>query len=63
MKFTFKKTILTIVTLLKPTLGVTWQIMPLIIIITDILNLYLISRTCTREVQKRTKEKRKKKLN
>ena len=47
MKFTLKKK-LTIVTLLKATLGVTWQIMPIIKIkidIIDILNLSLISGT------------------
>ena len=51
MKFTFKKNIyivLTVVTLLKATLSVTWQIMPIIKIkidIIDILNLSLISGT------------------
>ena len=47
VKFTFKKKKknLTIVTLLKGALGITWQIMPIIIIRTNILNLYLISRT------------------
>ena len=40
-----EKNILTFVTLLKATLGVTWQIMPIIIIRIDILNLSLISRT------------------
>ena len=46
VKFTFKKkNILTFVTLLKATLGVAWQSMPVIIIRTDILHLSLISGT------------------
>ena len=47
VKFTFKKkkkNILIVVTLLKATLSVTWEIMLIIIIRTDILNLSLISR-------------------
>ena len=43
VKFTLKKkNILTLVTLLKTALGVTWQIMPIIMLITNILNLSLI---------------------
>ena len=37
-----KKNILTLATLLKTTLGVTSQIMPIIMLITNILNLSLI---------------------
>ena len=47
VKFTLKKKkkkdILIVVTLLKATLSVTWQIMPIIKIKIDILNLSLIS--------------------
>ena len=45
VKFTLKKkkNILIFVTLLKTALGVTWQIMPTIMLITNILNLSLIS--------------------
>ena len=39
-----EKYILNFVTLLKATMGLTWQIMPIIIIRKDILNLSLISR-------------------
>ena len=44
VKFTLKKkkNILTLVTLLKTTLGVTSQIMPIIMLITNILSLSLI---------------------
>ena len=44
VKFTLKKkkNILTLATLLKTTLGVTSQIMPIIMLITNILNLSLI---------------------
>ena len=64
MKFTFKeKNNLTFVTLLKATVGVTWQIMPIIIIRTDILNLSLISRISALEKYKKEKKKEKKKLN
>ena len=53
VKFTFKKkkkkNILTVVTLLKATLGVTWQIMPIILIRTNILNFSLISHIWTLE--------------
>ena len=49
VKFTLikkkKKDILIVVTLLKATLSVTWQIMPIIKIKIDILNLSLISGT------------------
>ena len=45
VKCTFKKkNILTFVTLLKATVGLSWQIMQIIIIRTDMLNLSLISR-------------------
>ena len=62
VKFTLKKkNILTVVTLLKAALGVTWQIMPIIMVITDILNLSLISSICA--PKKHKKKKKKKKLN
>ena len=56
-----EKNILTFVTLLKAKVGLTWQIMPIIIIRTDILNLSLISRISALEKYK--KEKKKTKLN
>ena len=58
-----EKNILTFVTLLKATMGLTWQIMPIIIIRTDILNLSLISRISALEKYKKEKKKEKKKLN
>ena len=57
-----EKNILTFVTLLKATVGLTWQIMP-IIIRTDILNLSSISRISALEKYKKEKKKRKEKLN
>ena len=51
-----EKNILTFVTLLKATVGLTWQIMPIIIIRTDILNLSLISRISA--LEKYIKEKK-----
>ena len=56
-----EKYILNFVTLLKATMGLTWQIMPIIIIRTDILNLALISRISALEKYKKEKKKRKKK--
>ena len=52
-----EKDILTFVTLLKATVGLTWQIMPIIIIRTDILNLSLISRISALEKYKKEKKK------
>ena len=49
-----KKNILTLATLLKTTLGVTSQIMPIIMLITNILNLSLI---CSIWAQKAPKKK------
>ena len=57
-----EKYILNFVTLLKATMGLTWQIMPIIIIRKDILNLSSISRISALEKYKNEKkEKRKKK--
>ena len=65
VKFTLikkkKKDILIVVTLLKATLSVTWQIMPIIKIKIDILNLSLISGI--KALEKYKKEKEKEKLN
>ena len=58
-----EKNILTFVTLLKAKVGLTWQIMPIIIIRTDILNLSLISRISALEKYKKEKKKEKKKIN
>ena len=58
VKFTFKKkkkNILTVVILLKGALGITWQIMPIIMVIIDILNLPFISSIWTPEKHKRKK--------
>ena len=46
------------VTLLKAALGVTWQIMPIIMVITDILNLSLISSICAPKKHKKKKKKK-----
>ena len=59
-----EKYILNFVTLLKATMGLTWQIMPIIIIRKDILNLSIISRISAQEKYKKEKiKKEKKKLN
>ena len=58
VKFTLKKkkNILTFVTLLKTTLGVTSQIMPIIMIMMDILNLSLISQIWALEKYQKRKQ-------
>ena len=56
-----EKYILNFVTLLKATMGLTWQIMPIIIIRTDILNLSSISIISALEKYKKEKKKKKKK--
>ena len=58
VKFTFKKKkkVLTNLTLLIATLSVTWQIMPIILITTNIINSSLISYIWALEkYQKKTK--------
>ena len=52
-----EKNILTFVTLLKATVGLSWQIMQIIIIRTDMLNLSLISRISKLEKYKKEKKK------
>ena len=56
-----EKYILNFVTLLKATMGLTRQIMPIIIIRKDILNLTLISRISALEKYKNEKKKKRKK--
>ena len=56
-----EKYILNFVTLLKATMGLTWQIMPIIIIRKDILNLSSISRISALEKYKNEKKKKEKK--
>ena len=53
-----EKNILTFVTLLKATVGLSWQIMQIIIIRTDMLNLSLISRISKLEKYKKEKKKK-----
>ena len=58
-----EKYISNFVTLLKATMGLTWQIMPIIIIRKDILNLSLISRISALEKYKNEKKKKNEKKN